>query len=78
MNVLILTKCVFAEEELIKKLNLLGYEVFCSSHLLEGLIEDTKNYPVINYFPNIIFSETISDDEVSQVAKNEDIKDSIP
>ena len=52
MNVLILTKCVFAEEELIKKLNLLGYEVFCSSHLLEGLIEDTKNYPVINYFPN--------------------------
>lgn len=77
MNVLILTKCVFAEEELIKKLNLLGYEVFCSSHLLEVLIEDTKNYPVINYFPNIIFSETISDDEVSQVAKNEDIKDSI-
>ncbi|MBO0452052.1 MULTISPECIES: winged helix-turn-helix domain-containing protein [Enterococcus] len=77
MNVLILTKCVFAEEEILKKLHLLGYEVFCSNHLLEGLIKDNKNYPVINYFPNIIFSETISDDEVMELAKNESIQDSV-
>ncbi|MDT2397074.1 helix-turn-helix domain-containing protein [Enterococcus avium] len=76
MNVLILTKCVFAEGELIKKLNLLGHEVFCSNRLFEELIKDSKNYPVINYFPNIIFSETISDDEVGQIVKNENIQHS--
>ncbi|MGL9817096.1 MULTISPECIES: hypothetical protein [Enterococcus] len=71
MNVLILTKCVFAEEELVKKLNLLGYEVFCSNHLLKELVNEATNYQVINYFPNIIFSETVSDDEMWLVAKNE-------
>lgn len=77
MNVLILTKCVFAEEELVKKLNLLGYEVFCSDHLLKELVNEATNYQVINYFPNIIFSETVSDDEMWLVAKNESIRDSV-
>lgn len=77
MNVLILTNCVFAEEELVKKLNLLGYEVFCSTHLLNELINETTNYPVIQYFPNIIFSETISDDEMGLAAKNENIQNSV-
>lgn len=77
MNVLILTKCVFAEEELIKKLNLLGHEVFCSNCLFEELIKDTKSYPITNFFPSIIFSETLSDEEVVKVAKNENIQHSI-
>ena len=77
MNVLILTKCVFAEEELVKKLNLLGYEVFFSNHLLKELVNEATNYQVINYFPNIIFSETVSDDEMWLVAKNESIRDSV-
>ncbi|QZO10894.1 winged helix-turn-helix domain-containing protein [Enterococcus raffinosus] len=74
MNVLVLTKCFFAEEELVRKLSMLGYEVFCSSHLLKGLTVKTSIYPVINYFPIIIFSETVSDEEIEQILKNETIQ----
>lgn len=73
MNVLILTKSIFAEEELMKRLSLLGHEVFCSSHLLKGLTVKTSIYPIINYFPIIIFSETVSDEEVEQILKNETV-----
>ncbi|MBU5362861.1 helix-turn-helix domain-containing protein [Enterococcus raffinosus] len=77
MNVLILTKCVFAEDELVEKLNLLGHEVFCSNRILDELKKDIKNTPVINYFPTIIFSETVSDDEVGQVVKNKNIQNAV-
>ena len=74
MNVLILTKCIFAEEELVRKLSMLGHEVFCSSKLLKGLTVKTSIYPVINYFPIIVFSETVSDEEVDQILKNETVQ----
>lgn len=77
MNILILTKCVFAEAELIKKLNLLGHEVFCSNHLFDELKSESKSCPVINHFPHIIFSETIPNDELELVIKNKLIQEAM-
>lgn len=61
-KVLILTKNILAEQQLQKQLQLLDYEVFCSSEIFKN----RKLYSIFKYFPIIFLSETISNVEVEQ------------
>ncbi|MBO1308536.1 winged helix-turn-helix domain-containing protein [Enterococcus sp. 669A] len=70
MNVLILTNCLLAEMEFTKKLNMLGYEVFCSHDLLNKFKEKNLHDNVTKFFQNIIISETVSDGEMEDLLKN--------
>lgn len=64
-HVLILTRNILSDGELQEKLQYLNYEVFCSSSLFDYLIQH-QNYPdLMNHFQFIIFSETVSNAEIS-------------
>lgn len=65
-HVLILTKNVLSEEELIQQLHYLNYEVLCSADLIQSL-QQGKLSPVISYFQVVIISETVSNSEVEQL-----------
>ncbi|WP_265456400.1 winged helix-turn-helix domain-containing protein [Enterococcus sp. HY326] len=67
-KICILTKTIMAEDELQKKLQLLGYEVFVSSHLLEMLMAG-EGKVLFQIFKTIIFSETVSDYEIERVVE---------
>lgn len=67
-EIVILTRNVSAEITFQEKLLLLGYEVFCSTHVLEALLNN-KNIGYLNIFKIVIFSESVSDEEVIQVLK---------
>ncbi|GCF93281.1 transcriptional regulator [Enterococcus florum] len=66
-RLLLLTKNILAEQEIVHRLQCLNYEVFCSATTLELInhVESTKE--VLQLFPMIIFSETISSAEVNQI-----------
>ncbi|EOH91907.1 winged helix-turn-helix domain-containing protein [Enterococcus pallens] len=70
MNVLILTKCIHAEEDFSKRLYQLGYEVFCSCELLNKLKSKVTADNITKYFQIIIISETVSDSEVDNLLEN--------
>ncbi|GCF95259.1 transcriptional regulator [Enterococcus florum] len=67
MKIIILTKNILAEQLLQEKLQRLNYEVFVSSHLFQpGNSQETVT-AMIEYFPFIIFSETLSDAETLSI-----------
>lgn len=70
MNVLILTKCIHAEEDFSKRLYKLGYEVFCSCELLNKFKSKVTSDNIMKYFQIIIISETVSDNEVGNLLEN--------
>ncbi|EOH93044.1 winged helix-turn-helix domain-containing protein [Enterococcus pallens] len=77
MNVLILTKCIPVEEEFVKRLHMLGYEVFCSCALLSSLKNKISSDNITKYFQIIIISETVSDTEVESLLKRREFPSSI-
>nr|MBO1342802.1 helix-turn-helix domain-containing protein [Enterococcus sp. 665A] len=76
MNVLILTKCILAEEEFTRRLYMLGYEVFCSFDLLSRLKNKMSSDTITKYFQIIIISETVPDNEVEYLLENREFQSS--
>ena len=62
-KILILTKNVLAEQQLQKQLQLMNYEVFCSSETFKNV----QMFSIFQFFPIILLSETISNLEVSKI-----------
>lgn len=67
MTILLLTKSLSFEQEFVRKLNDFGHEVLCSKKFLIDLQKDAYLGMDLNYFDTLILSETISDQEVSQI-----------
>lgn len=65
--ILVLTRNVNKEQYIKTLLETLGYDVFCSVHLLDTLLSDKKELGLISYFPIVIFSETVFESELEQV-----------
>ena len=61
-RILILTKNILAEQQLQQQLQLLNYEVFCSAEIYRN----SKLFPIFQYFPMILMSETISNYEIDK------------
>ncbi|MBO1305897.1 helix-turn-helix domain-containing protein [Enterococcus sp. 669A] len=61
-KILILTKNILAEQGLQKQLQQLNYEVFCSAEIYRN----PQLYPIFQFFPIIMLSETISNYEVEK------------
>lgn len=61
-KVLILTKNILAEQQLQKQLQLLNYEVFCSTEIFKN----NQMITILQYFPIVMISETISNLEVEK------------
>lgn len=72
-KILILTKNILAEQQLQGQLQLLNYEVFCSTDIYQS----HKNLAVFSYFPVIMLSETIADLEVENVVALVDTQQSL-
>ncbi|MHC5372241.1 winged helix-turn-helix domain-containing protein [Enterococcus sp. LJL120] len=70
-TVLILTKCVFAESELKKKIEVLGYEVLASSSAIDLIIHKEK-FILKNFFEIVIFSESLTNQMVTHLLGNID------
>lgn len=62
-KILILTKNVLAEQQLQKQLQLLNYEVFCSAEAFKN----AQMFAILQFFPIILLSETISNLEVNKI-----------
>lgn len=67
--ILMLTRNVNKEETLKSLLETLGYDVFCSAHLLSALLNRKKETDILHFFPILFLSETIFESEVEQVIK---------
>ena len=65
-HVLILTKNVLSEEQMVKQLHYLSYEVLCSSDLNQTL-KQGKNLSIFSYFQVVMVSETLSNSELEQM-----------
>lgn len=61
-KILILTKNILAEQQLQKQLQLLNYEVFCST----DIFKNSQMISILQYFPVVMLSETISNLEVAK------------
>ncbi|MGM0214799.1 helix-turn-helix domain-containing protein [Enterococcus sp. AZ109] len=67
IRILLLTKNVLSEQELLQKLQRLNFEVFSSSSTLHSLIVSESSAGLADYFSVIILSETISCREVQEI-----------
>lgn len=67
MNILLLTKSVSFEQSFSQQLNFMGHEVFSSNQLLKNLEENQPTKSIFDYFDAIIFSETVSNEEVRSI-----------
>ncbi|EOH86398.1 winged helix-turn-helix domain-containing protein [Enterococcus pallens] len=67
-HVLILTKNTLSEENMVRKLQQLNFETFCSTDLLYHLQQRTAR-SFLSYFQWVIFSETLCDEEVEQLLR---------
>lgn len=68
-EIAIISKNVSAERDLETKLKTLGFEVFCSSKMLEALLlEEGRDYLTI--FKDIIIDETVFDEELIVIMHN--------
>lgn len=65
-HILLLTRNVLVEQELQKKLQGLGYEVYCSSDIFDLLIYQQKSTSLFHFFQSVILSETICEAEVQR------------
>lgn len=66
-QVLILTKNILVEEDIQKKLQLLSYEVYCSSKIFETYHQLPKIREFFNLFQYVILSETLCETEVMEL-----------
>ncbi|MGL9729639.1 winged helix-turn-helix domain-containing protein [Enterococcus sp. DIV0756] len=69
-KILFLTKNILVDQEFQNELQLLNFEVFCSSNLLEKVLE---NAPLVDFFECydiVLLSDTISDKEMHLLLEN--------
>lgn len=66
-RVLVLTKNILTERELQNQLQLLNYEVYCSTKLLDECIEQKYNLDFFKLFQYVILSESISESELTKL-----------
>ena len=64
---LILTKNLLIEQQMQEQLQYLNYEVFCSVKLVKKLKTSVNRLQMIHSYQAIIFSETLSDEEVRKL-----------
>lgn len=64
---LILTKNLLIEQPMQEQLQYLNYEVFCSVRLMKQLKASLNPLQLIQSYQAIIFSETLSDEEIRQL-----------
>ena len=62
-RILLLTKCIFAEQQIEQQIRLLGHEVFCTNSLLEMLMRNTLPQDLLKEFQVVLLSDTITDQE---------------
>lgn len=67
IRILLLTKNVLSEQELLQKLQRLNFEVFTSSSTLHLLLAEDEGASLAEYFSIVILSETISCHEVDSL-----------
>lgn len=67
IRILLLTKNVLSEQELLQQLQRLNFEVFSSSSTLQSLIVSEDSAGLADYFSVVILSETISCREVQEI-----------
>lgn len=65
--ILILTKNVLVDQQLQDSLQLLGYEVFCTSKLLKKIMLSQNDSHILNQYPIIILSGTLSNQEIQDL-----------
>lgn len=63
-KILILTKNVLSEQHIQKKLQHLNYEVFCSTEIIQHMLKLKSSDLFTDFFQVIVFSETITNEEV--------------
>ncbi|WP_265456474.1 winged helix-turn-helix domain-containing protein [Enterococcus sp. HY326] len=68
-QILLLTKNIFIDSDWQNRIQQLGYEVFCSSQVLEQVLFK-QDFSLFSLFKTIIFSESITDEEVSKIVEN--------
>ncbi|MGM0216418.1 winged helix-turn-helix domain-containing protein [Enterococcus sp. AZ109] len=68
--ILILTKNLLVERRLQEQLQYLNYEVFCSTIMFHKLLKKGNHSLLVRDYRAIIFSETISNDEVCRLLNN--------
>lgn len=61
---LLLTKNLLAEQPLQEQLQYLNFEVFCSVNVIKQLKTSPNRQQIIHYYQAIIFSETLTDEEI--------------
>lgn len=66
-QVLLLTKCSFAEQELEQQIRLLGHEVYTTSALIDLLKQQTVEDAFFDYFQLVLLSETIPECEKQEL-----------
>lgn len=66
-KILYLTKNILVEKETQRKLQELNYEVYCSSDILDSLLNNEDISGLVSYFHLVLLSVTFSDDEVQQI-----------
>lgn len=62
-RILLLTKCVFAEQELEEKIRQLGHEVLSSTSLLKSILQDRLPECFLQEFQIVLLSESITNGE---------------
>ncbi|WP_265456747.1 winged helix-turn-helix domain-containing protein [Enterococcus sp. HY326] len=67
-QILLLTKNIFVEAEWQNRIQQLGYEVFCSTQLLEKILQK-RDYMIFGLFKTVIFSESVTNEEVAKVVQ---------
>lgn len=62
-RILLLTKCVFAEQELEEKIRQLGHEVLSSTSLLKSILQERLPECFLHEFQIVLLSESITNGE---------------
>lgn len=62
--ILLLTKNLLIEQPMQEQLQYLNYEVFCSVELIKQLKSSPHHQKMVQSYQAIIFSETLSDEEI--------------
>jgi DNA-binding response OmpR family regulator len=70
MKIIVLTKNILAEQQLQVELQLLGYEVFVSSSLLNYSLFSTLSIELMKTFDLVLLSENLANAEVRQLVSN--------
>lgn len=69
-RILILTKNILTEQDLQHKLQLLNYEVYCSTKILEDCLQQQYNSDFFKLFQYVILSESICESEVTRLTSH--------